>query len=92
MRQSERRARAARTASTRRARLASRRATSGATYSAPTMKRISGPKLFNAGGPTRYSPGTEVSKLRDTTGIPVWVRNDRRRGSLRKSRRSMSGQ
>src|SRR5580692_10515405 len=38
---------------------------------APNAKRITGPKLFAAASPTKYSPGTEDSKLDDSTGVPL---------------------
>jgi putative transposase len=36
---------------------------------APQANRTSGPKAFAAVGPTKYRPGTEDSKVRDSTGV-----------------------
>ncbi len=57
---------------------------------APNANRITGPKLFAAAIPTKYRPGTDDSKLDESTGILSSVFSSERIAALRNCKRSKS--
>src|SRR6202167_2090693 len=57
---------------------------------APNAERITGPKLFAAASPTKYSPGTDDSKLDDSTGVPLTHLSFARMSAFRNFNRSVS--
>jgi peptidoglycan hydrolase-like protein with peptidoglycan-binding domain len=60
-----------------------RSATAGAANHEPTTKRMIGPKLRAAGEPTKWSPATEDSRPRPSTG---WPSSSRSRARIAASR------
>ncbi len=57
---------------------------------APNAKRMTGPKLFAAAMPTKYRPGTDDSKVDESTGVRLRVLSFDRISVLRNANRLMS--